>query len=88
MYLIIYSDKLQDIEKKASIFDQILPELRKKVNGTKSQIPVVESKVREAESHARNLSNYAQQLERYSLLICLVGITSELVRFSSLCETA
>lgn len=70
MYLIIYSDKLQDIEKKASIFDQILPELRKKVNGTKSQIPAVESKVREAESHARNLSNYAEQLERYSLLIC------------------
>lgn len=57
-------ENIEDIEKKASIFDQILPELRKKVNGTKSQIPAVESKVREAESHARNLSNYAEQLER------------------------
>lgn len=86
MYLIIYFDKLQDIEKKVSIFDQILFEFRKKVNGIKFQIFVVESKVREVESYVRNLLNYVEQLERYSLLICFVGIILELVRFFFFCE--
>ncbi|XP_048757989.2 laminin subunit alpha-2-like isoform X2 [Ostrea edulis] len=56
-------DNIKDIERKASIFDQILPELRKKVN-SRSQITEAEAKVRAAESHARGLSDYAEKLER------------------------
>ncbi|XP_062614987.1 laminin subunit alpha lam-3-like [Saccostrea cucullata] len=57
-------ENIKDVERKASIFDQILPELRSKVNNSRSQIPGTEAKVRAAESHARDLSNYAEQLER------------------------
>ncbi|XP_078319283.1 laminin subunit alpha-2-like isoform X3 [Crassostrea virginica] len=57
-------ESMADIEQKASIFDQILPEVRKKVYEREAQMPEVERKVREAESHAKTLSDYAEQLER------------------------